>query len=570
MSRFAKLFLIIPVVFVQFGCDKILEPVNLRIDNSDQVTQEEFEVIDKTLTLAEARVQNKTPYNRILMQTGPGASAKLVSEKSASISSFPRTAQPTYYEIGIGDTIKLTTLLDNGIVTEEIETQWPPNIQNKEYQLGIGDEVVLRRLIERPGGMTPVVNDNNLISYIPEKDSTELIAASGRIGSDGSVLLLDVGRLIAKDKTLNSLRSEVRNTLIRNGESPRFQLEIIEFRSQRAYLTINSSSRVITLNDQPTTLRDVVSVAGKGLEAGIITNVTLQRGSQSFRMKLRDILSQNAPNIIIKNLDHIFIEDSTSLTNISESIVGHDGNIILAGVGKIKAVGRTIAELRQEILLEMNTLPSSKNDFQVTISKFSSKTALINIPGKISGIIQITDKPLSLDEILTKNGVSLDGSTLTRINLYRSGDVFTFTFNELMEKYNNKIYVEANDRITVDFLAYKPNKVFILGGVTPTIINIDPTTRETLADILFTPAGALSSTNAKRSEVYLLRGKNPIKAFHLDAQNPTRLLVANAMELRPNDILFVAEQPISMFNRTLVNLTPLRLLLRDIQDDNLP
>ena len=32
-------------------------------------------------------------------------------------------------------------------------------------------------------------------------------------------------------------------------------------------------------------------------------------------------------------------------------------------------------------------------------------------------------------------------------------------------------------------------------------------------DILFTPSGALSSTNAKRSEVYLLRGKNPTKAF---------------------------------------------------------
>ena len=570
MSRFAKLFLIIPLVFVQFGCTKILEPVNLKIDNSDQVTQEKFEVIDKTLTLAEARAQNKTPYNRILMQTGPGAAAKIVSEKSASISSFPNTTQPTSYQIGIGDTIKLTTLLDNGVAIEEVETQWPPNIENKEYKLGIGDEVVLRRMIERPGRMSPIVNDNNEISYIPEKESTELIAASGRIGSDGTVLLLDVGRLIAKDKTLNLLRLEVRNTLIRNGESPRFQLEIIEFRSQRAYLTINSSSRVITLNDQQTSLRDIVSAAGKGLEAGIITNVTLQRGSQSFRMRLRDILSKNAPNIIIKNLDHIFIEDSTSFTNVSESVVGHDGNIILAGVGKIKAVGSTIAELRQQILLTMNKLPNSKNDFQVEISKFLSKTALINIPGKISGIIQITDRPLSLDEILTRNGVSLDGSTLTRVNLYRSGNIFTFTFNDLMKQYDNKIYIEADDRITVDFLAYKPNKVFILGGVSPAIINIDPTARETLADILFTPSGALSSTNAKRSEVYLLRGNNPTKAFHLDAQNPTRLLVANAMELRPNDILFVAEQPISMFNRTLANLTPLRLLLRDIQDGSLP
>ena len=568
MSKFAKLFLIVPIVFVQVGCNKILEPVNLKINNSDQVTQEKFEVIDKTLTLEEARAQNKTPYDRDLMQTGPGAAAKIVSETSASISNYPNKSQPTSYQIGIGDTIKLTTLLDNGLLEEGIETQWPSNIENKEYVLGIGEEVVLRRMIERPGQMTPIVTEDN-ITYIPEKESTELIEASGRIGSDGKCYCLML-KTKAKDKTLNALRSEVRNTLIRNGESPRFQLEIIQFRSQRAYLTINSSSRVITLNDQRTSLRDIVSVAGKGLEAGIITNVTLQRGSQSFRMRLRDILSKNAQNITIKNLDHIFIEDSTSITNVSEAIVGHDGNVILAGVGKIKARGSTIAELRQKILLAMKKLPNSKNDFQVEISKFSSKTALINIPGKISGIIQITDKPLSLDEVLTKNGVSLDGSQLTRINLYRSEDVFSFTFSDLMKQHSNKIYVEADDRITVDFLAYKPNKVFILGGVSPTIINIDPTVRETLADILFTPSGALSSANAKRSEVYLLRGNNPIKAFHLDAQNPARLLVANAMELRPNDILFVAEQPISMFNRTLVNLTPLRLLLRDIQDDNLP
>ena len=33
MSRFAKLFLMLPIVFVQVGCNKILEPVNLKINN---------------------------------------------------------------------------------------------------------------------------------------------------------------------------------------------------------------------------------------------------------------------------------------------------------------------------------------------------------------------------------------------------------------------------------------------------------------------------------------------------------------------------------------------------------
>jgi len=62
----------------------------------------------------------------------------------------------------------------------------------------------------------------------------------------------------------------------------------------------------------------------------------------------------------------------------------------------------------------------------------------------------------------------------------------------------------------------------------------------------------------------LLRGTDPVVAYHLDAQSPTRLIVADAMELRPNDILYVAEQPIVSFNRALATITPLRAVLREI------
>ena len=132
------------------------------------------------------------------------------------------------------------------------------------------------------------------------------------------------------------------------------------------------------------------------------------------------------------------------------------------------------------------------------------------------------------------------------------------------------IYIQPEDHITTEVLKYKENKVFILGGVSPQIFKINPANRETLADILFTSGGPLSASSAKRSEVYLLRGSNPVVAYHLDAQSPTRLIVADAMELRPNDILYVAEQPIISFNRTLATIIPLRILLRDIQDENIP
>lgn len=67
-----------------------------------------------------------------------------------------------------------------------------------------------------------------------------------------------------------------------------------------------------------------------------------------------------------------------------------------------------------------------------------------------------------------------------------------------------------------------------------------------------------------------LSGSNPVEAFRLDATDPTLLVGASEMQLRPNDIIFVPEQPLSSLNRTLVQITPLRLLLRDVQSGSIP
>ena len=172
-----------------------------------------------------------------------------------------------------------------------------------------------------------------------------------------------------------------------------------------------------------------------------------------------------------------------------------------------------------------------------------------------------------MEEALTERGVTLDGQYITHIALQRAGRKYSFTLRDLLETTSARVYLQGGDRVTVERLGYKSNKVFVLGGVTPTIVNIDPEIRQTLADILFTSDGVLSAPGANRSEVYLLRGTDPVVAYHLDAQSPTRLIVADAMELRPNDILYVAEQPIISFNRTLATITPLRAVLQEIGNE---
>ena len=317
-------------------------------------------------------------------------------------------------------------------------------------------------------------------------------------------------------------------------------------------------------------MRDILTSANIGPKTGIITRIKLQRRGEEFYISLRDLYDNNLNNINIETNDHIFVEDSSANMKVTSSTVDHEGNIVFENTGKVRAEGLTLTELKNNIKNLMQPAPDSQNVFQIQITTFASQKASLTPQGKPSVLIQITDTPAKLSEVLTQNGVSIDTNNIIQITLQRAGQTYQFSLDDLLASDGPNIYLQPEDLIFAQVLPYKENKVFILGGVSPQIFKINPANRETLADILFTSGGPLSASSAKRSEVYLLRGTNPVVAYHLDAQSPTRLMVADAMELRPNDILYVAEQPIVSFNRTLSTIVPLRILLRDIQDENIP
>ena len=77
----------------------------------------------------------------------------------------------------------------------------------------------------------------------------------------------------------------------------------------------------------------------------------------------------------------------------------------------------------------------------------------------------------------------------------------------------------------------------------------------------------LNSTTSDFSQIYVLRKKKKsFQAFHLDITDPTRVSLANQFEMRPDDIVFVATQPLSLYSRTLSQIlgsTGLTLQARD-------
>lgn len=571
MSKLTKIFLICILTLCTVSCTQILQNVDLKINIEDNSEQEDFKVVEKTLTIKEAQKQKNTPYSRKLLKVGKGEASQPIPESIALKSRFPKNEAPVNYKIGKGDTITFSRLIENNRLFNEMPTKWPKEQSKPNYKLGIGDtlSLVLIKQVKSEPSMTPLVDsDSIVVTTQPSVEKT--INSTGRIGSDGIVFLLEVGRLEANGKTLDEIRAEVRNILIRDSVSPRFQLEITDFKSQKAYLTINSTSKIVFLEDQVITIKDLLTSANIGFQQEIITRIRLQRNNKEYLIPLREIYSEKAPNLNIQSGDHIFVENGSARIMTSSSVVDHRGYVVFESVGEIKAVGRTLEDLRDEIENSIQNIPNFQNTFQIQISNFSSQKALVSIPGQPGKVITITDKPVTLLDVLTQNAMSVDANSVAHILLQRDSESYTFNYDDLLNLKRPKVYLQSGDHVSVEIMQYKENKVFILGGISPRIFKINPSKRETLADVLFTNGGVLSTSGAKRSEVYLLRGSDPVVAYHLDAQSPTRLIVADAMELRPNDILYVAEQPIMSFNRTLSTILPLRILLRDIKDENIP
>ena len=371
-----KLFTYISLFFLAglfTGCSQVLQTVNLEINSEDSSLQEEFDVVEKTLTIREAKAQKATPYSRAVLKNGRGEDAQPIPEKLALKSVFPKSHAPKAYRLGIGDSITFSQLLENNRSSDQANTKWPPDSRAPNYKLGIGDTLALTLIKTTKSNQQLAPSGENQNVIVTPQQIDETINSKGRIGSDGSVLLLEVGRLEATGKSLNELRSEVRNILIRNGVSPRFQLEIAEFKSQKAYLTVNTTSTVVNLNDQITTLKDILTSASVGFKPGVITLIRLNRENKEFSILLRDLYSHKAANINVQSGDHIFIEESSANIVTSNSVVDNEGNLVFENVGKVKAAGRTLNELKSEFKSLMQPVPGSQNAFQIQVTNFAHK-----------------------------------------------------------------------------------------------------------------------------------------------------------------------------------------------------
>ena len=294
-------------------------------------------------------------------------------------------------------------------------------------------------------------------------------------------------------------------------------------------------------------------------------------------------------------------------------------SIAIPEVGRVPVAGRTLEEAEAALfqrLVENQIDPS----FSVEIAEFNSKRVAIGGAVTQPTVVPITLTTLTLDQALSASGgIATRDLDYASIRIYRDGTLYqiplkdylsTPRLQKLRMTDGDSIFVDtefeleraqayfaeqitladyrqrartqaleelevevglrraamnearANFRDRIELDDVDRDYVYLTGEVNdPGRFPLPFGRQASLADALYAQGGFANETG-NPAQIYVLRGSDApadrgmVTAWQLDARNAAHFVVATRMELRPNDVVFIAEQPITRWNRVVQQIVP--------------
>lgn len=299
--------------------------------------------------------------------------------------------------------------------------------------------------------------------------------------------------------------------------------------------------------------------------------------------------------------------------------VADDGAIAIPDIGEVEIGGLTLNEAQDRIfkfLLDNQIDPA----FSLEVTDFNSQRVTVGGAVRQAARVPITLVPLTLGDALTATGgVRVRDEQFAVIRLYRDGTLYqipyedylaqpelrelplkdsdavfvdtTYDLDRAFEFYRQEVDVirlrkqarqdaldamgtelqlrrgmleerRANFRARQEMGAEARDHVYLAGEVGQQArVALPYEQQASLADVLYGEGGFPTRTG-NASNIYVLRPSadpaefGAVTAWHLDAQNTANLTLATRFEMRPDDIVFVEEQPITKWNRAIQQSVP--------------
>ncbi len=299
--------------------------------------------------------------------------------------------------------------------------------------------------------------------------------------------------------------------------------------------------------------------------------------------------------------------------------VSDDGAISIPDIGRVEIAGLTLQEAQDRIfkfLLDQQVDPA----FSLEVTEFNSQQVTIGGAVRTATRVPITLTPLTLDEALAATGgTMIKDEQYASIRIYRDGTLYQIPFEAYLDRPELKdLRLQDGDAVFVD-TTYDLDRAFEFYQKEIDVIRLRNQARKdtiemlsseialrrgllqerrenfqarsdlgaevrdyiylagevdqqnrvalpyeqqaTLADVLYGNGGFPTETG-DASNIYVLRPSadpaafGAVTAWHLDAGNTVNMTLATKMQMRPNDIVFVEEQPITKWGRALRQFLP--------------
>lgn len=287
-----------------------------------------------------------------------------------------------------------------------------------------------------------------------------------------------------------------------------------------------------------------------------------QQGPYRYRVGVGDILSVTVwdhPELTIPAGEYRSAESAGYL-------VGPDSTIFFPYIGKTTAAGKTVDELRQALTRGLKTYIERP---QVDVRVAAHRSQKVYVTGEVgakpntatggvtqSGILPVTDVPLTALEAINQAGGPTPEADLHRVILTRQSNTYTLDLQGLYETgvIDRNWVLQDGDLLYVS--DRNLNKVFVFGEVKQPAGFLMVKGRMSLAEALGEAKG-IDQATANAAKVYVIRntGSGP-EIYRLDASSADAMLLANHFAMRPRDVVYVAATELTRWNRFIQQVLP--------------
>ena len=300
-----------------------------------------------------------------------------------------------------------------------------------------------------------------------------------------------------------------------------------------------------------------------------IKNPPIKESGVEYRVGARDIL-----NITVWEHPELTIPAGEFRSaETAGTVVGEDGNIFYPYAGIMKAAGKTVEEIRAELTQKLSVyIEQVQLDVRVT----SYRSQRVYVVGEVvnPGIQTVKDIPLTVLEAINSAGGLSPEADSRNIVLTRDGKTYKINLLSLYEggDLSQNIPLQQGDVLNVPDRQF--NKIFIFGDTSAATTGSASAAmpggsqstrsrslymskgRMTMAEAL-SDAGGVSQDFADAARIFVFRGGlGKPKIFHLDAQSPDALLLADRFPLQPRDVIFVDRAEGIRWNQIVNQIQP--------------